>query len=294
MREFAFIYVFFLAFALCIAALLIVHVREEKTLIIRQEPDFFEVFYTRKKQMLETSLPGLSIQGYLILLGASPVVCGGIFWMLFPDKTFAPFMGAFCVFLPDFVIRLIVETRRKRYEERYVRALKAFASSLRSGMSVQQAVQDVSRNPFIAPEICEGFRQIDADIRVGISIERAFEIFAQKADNNDARDVAAAIAMQAEVGGSEAKVIDAIALNIEDRLVTRKRIRAVFAGTDFMVNALDVIPFLVVVMMYIGMPSYMEPVFADPGMLVVFIGTLIFTLVGSVSIRRKLRRAKGE
>ena len=79
-------------------------------------------------------------------------------------------MGAFCVFLPDFVIRLIVETRRKRYEERYVRALKAFASSLRSGMSLQQAVQDVSRNPFIAPEICEGFRQI----RLGNDLIKSF------------------------------------------------------------------------------------------------------------------------
>lgn len=294
MNEFAFIFVFFIAFALCVAALIIIRFRDRKNVLVSEQPDFFTHFYERKKAMLETSLPSLSICGYFILSAASPVVFGLILWFLFPNKTFVAFMSAFCVLIPEFIIRLIIESRKKRYEERYVRALKAFASALRSGMSIQQAVQDVAGNPFIADEIREGFRQIDSDIRVGISITEAFELFAQKADNNDARDVASAISMQSGIGGSEAKIIDTIALNIEDRMLMRKRIRAIFSSTEFMINTFDVLPFLILIFMYVCMPAYMEPILADPLSFALCILVLLFTLFGSYLIRKRLKQAKGE
>lgn len=203
-------------------------------------------------------------------------------------------MAAFTVFLPDFVIRIMADLKKKKYEERYVRALKAFASALRSGMSIQQAVQDVADNPFISSDVSVGFRQIDSDLRVGISIEESFRRFAEAADNDDARDVASAISMQAAVGGSEAKVIDNIAANIEDRLMTRKRIRAIFASTDFMINAFDVLPFLAVLLIYVSMPDYANEILNDPLSFLVCVAVLVFTLIGSVIIRERLKEAKGE
>lgn len=293
-NEFAFIYVLFVLVALCIAAIAIIHVREKKTRLYTEQPDFFEKFYQKKKTMLEINLPVLSFTMYVILLTVTPIVMGILFWLLFPNKTFAVFMGACCVLLPDFVIRILVETRRKRFEEKYVRALKSLASSLKSGMSIQQAVRDTADNPFISDDIKEGFRQIGADIKVGISVEEAFSIYAEKVDNNDARDVAAAIAMQAEVGGSEAAVIETIAKNIDDRMMTKKRIRAIFSGTDFMVTAFDVFPFLVVIIIYVLMPSYMEPIFNNPLLLTAYMGVLALSVIGSFIIRKRLRRAKGE
>lgn len=294
MSEFAFIYVFFVSFALCIAALLILRLREKKSVLTEEDDDFFSRFYARKKHMLETNLPTVSIRMYLAASAACPVFFGIVFWLLFPNKSFAAVMAAFTALLPDFIIRIFTDLRKKRYEERYVRALKALASSLRSGMSIQQTVQDLIANPFISEDIKIGFRQIDSDIRVGISIEDAFGAFAERADNDDARDVAAAISMQAQVGGSEARIVDTIAVNIEDRLLTRKRIRSIFSATDFMVNAFDVLPFIALLIMYIGMPDYISPILDDPLAFVCCIAVLVFSLYGSLSIRKKLRRAKGE
>lgn len=294
MNEFAFIYVFFISFSLCIAALLIIRVRDQKQVLGEQNEDFFTRFCEKKKHMLEVSLPVVSLQMYLAVVAGSPVLFGIIFWLLFPNKSFAAVMAAFTVLLPDFIIRILVDMRKKKYEERYVRALKAFASALRSGMSIQQAVQDVIANPFISDDIRSGFRQIDSDIRVGISVENAFGAFAERADNNDARDVSAAISMQAQVGGSEARVIDTLAMNIEDRLLTKKRIRAIFSATDFMVNAFDVLPFIALLIMYIGMPDYISPILDNPAAFILCVAVLLASLYGSLSIRKKLHRAKGE
>jgi len=292
-NEFAVIYLLFVLLALCIASVAIINVREKKSRLLTEKPDFVEAFYLKKKKMLETNLPMLSIKAYIALLTLTPFVFIILFWMLFPNKVFAVFIGACGVFLPDFIIRILVENKKKKFEEKYVRALKSLSSALKSGLSIQQAVRDTLENPFVAEDIKEGFRQISSDMQVGISVEQAFNLYAEKVDNDDARDVASAIAMQMDVGGSEAAVIETIAKNIEDRLLTRQKIRAIFASTEYMVNAFDVIPFLVVITMYLGVPDYMEPMLSNPVTLLLYVSVLAFTIYGSFAIRRKINVAKG-
>ena len=293
MSEFSFIYILMVALALCIACIFIMRVRENNTVLDTEKPDFITEFCERKTRMLEINMPKLSFQTYLLLLICTPVVLTVVLWLFIKNKVFALSLAAFSVFLPDFVIRIIVDGRRKKYEERYVRALKLFAASIRSGLSIQQGVQGIINNEFISEDIREGFRQIDADIRVGISIEDAFSTFAEKTDNDDARDVASAITMQIAVGGAEARVIDTIARNIEERMQTKKRIRGAFAATDFMINAFDVMPFIALILVYFGMPEYTEQILEEPMMLLACIGILVFSIFGSFSIRKKTQRAKG-
>lgn len=294
MSEFAFIYVFLILFALCIASIFCLKIYNNRSVLEEEQDDVITKFLKNRQRMLEVNLPKITIKTYVLLTLGSPLVFGIFFWLTLPNKLFATLMAFFTVFLPDYAIRMIIDLRKKKYEEKYVRALKSFSSGMKAGLSIQQAIKEVMNNQFVAEEIREGFRQIDADIRVGISIEDAFFSFAEKADNDDARDVASAIAMQAAVGGSEAKVVESIAQNIEDRLVTKKKIRSIFSSTDFMVNAFDVFPFLAVVFLYIGLPNYVQPVLEDPIALIIMFALLGLTLIGSVVIRKKINSAKGE
>lgn len=294
MSEFAFIYVFLILFALCIASIFCLKVYNDRSVLEEEQDDIITRFLQKRQHMLQVNMPKITIKTYVILTLASPLVFGILFWISFPNKLFALLLAVFTVLLPDYLIRTIIDLRKKKYEEKYVRALKSFSAGMKAGLSIQQAIKEVMNNQFVAEEIREGFRQIDADIRVGISIEDAFYSFAEKADNDDARDVASAIAMQAAVGGSEAKVVESIAQNIEDRLVTKKKIRSIFSSTDFMVNAFDVFPFLAVIFLYIGLPNYVQPVLEDPIALIIMFALLGLTLVGSVAIRKKINSAKGE
>ena len=294
MGEFAFIYVFALAISLCIASILILKVIHKPTVLDEEDEDIVTKFITSREHMLAVNMPKLTIRTYLLLTVLSPVVFGLLFLALFPNKIFALVMATFSVLLPDFIIRLIIDSRKKKYEEKYVRALKAFASGMKAGLSVHQSIREVINNPFVDDEIREGFRQIEADIRVGISTEQAFSSFAEKADNDDARDVASAISLQSAVGGSEAKVIESIAQNIEDRMMTKKKIRSIFASTDFMVKAFDIMPFIAIVLMYLGLPNLVEPIINDIGSMFAVVGLLVFSLIGSVYIRKKISHAKGE
>ncbi len=294
MSEFTFIYIFFIIIALCIASIPCINIYNKRSVLEEEEDDIFTKFIKSRERMLSVNMPKITIKTYIIISLLSPLIFGILFWIMFDNKIFALVMAAFTILLPDFIIRLIIDMRKKRYEEKYVRALKSFSAGMKAGLSIQQAIKEVMNNQFVAPEIREGFRQIDADIRVGISIEDAFDSFAEKADNDDARDVASAISLQTAVGGSEAKVVESIAQNIEDRLVTKKKIRSIFSSTDFMVNAFDIMPFLAIAFMYIGLPDLIEPVLKEPVSFIILIACLLLSLVGSVVIRKKIKNAKGE
>lgn len=295
MSEFAVIYVLLIVFAISIASFVVIQIRDNKNVLEKkEEQDFITKFINKKSEMLKINMPSISIKTYITLSIICPIVFGVLLWIMMPNKLFAVMLSLFSVMLPDVIIKLIIENKKKKYEERYVKALKAFSSSLKAGMSIQQSIQDVSNNIFVSDDLREAFRQLDADIRVGISIQDAFNEFAEKADHDDARDVAAAISLQTAVGGSEGKVIESISKNIEDRLVTRKKIRSVFAATDYLVKFMDFLPFIVLVIVCIGMPDYAEPIMNNPIHMIVILCILAFTVYGSYAVKKKIRNTKGE
>ena len=172
-------------------------------------------------------------------------------------------------------------------------ALRSLASGLRSGLTVEQAVESVGQNAFLDENIRASFRQIAADVRVGIPMAEAFKAFADESGSKDAEDVAAVIAMQSQVGGSEAEVITTIVQNINNRIMTRNEIKAVFADTDMLILIMDFMPFVTFAILYFGARQMIQPFFDSPAMTFVLIGIMIFTVVGSFVVRKISKSAKG-
>lgn len=159
-------------------------------------------------------------------------------------------------------------------------------------MSIQQAVNDVSDNIFVHESIRDGFKQIKADLQVGMTVQQAFQRFADDTKSVDAQDVASAIAMQSDVGGSEAKVIENISNNIQNRILMRREIKSLFAETNIMITFMDFAPFLAFLILYFGAPQLVAPYFESPTMTMILVGILLFTLLGTYIIRKQLSEAK--
>ena len=108
----------------------------------------------------------------------------------------------------------------------------------------------------------------------------------------DAQDVASAIAMQDEIGGGEAQIIETLANSIQQRITMRREIKTMFSETSVMVTFMDFAPFVVLLIMYFGTPQFIAPYFESTGMTLVLIGMLAFTIVGSFVIRMVISSAK--
>lgn len=180
----------------------------------------------------------------------------------------------------------------KNFEERYARALDQLGSSLRAGISISTAVEDVAQCKFIHPSMRKRFAKLSADLQMGITVADAFQHFADDCGNEDAADIALAIAVQDTVGGHEADVVLSIANNIEERIMMRREIKSIFAATSAMVWMFDFIAPGTILYFCITSPSYIDTYFQDTLHILLFITILCMPLVGSFINHKTLRRVQ--
>ena len=311
--------VFMIGIAIAIA------IREQKSAITgEREKDLIDRFADEKKKQLYAIPGAISFRVYAVIMVVAPVVFG-ISAFLLTQSALAAIIGlavgiaapemivrlqksksdkdfdfwrrtiiiglAVGIAAPEMIVRLQKSKSDKDFDEKYGRALKQMSSTLRAGMTIQQSVDDICTNPFLDEQIKEMFKQVSADIKIGIPVAEAFKKVSDMRSTIDTRDVSAAVAMQSEVGGSEAEVIELVATNINERIMVRKEIRTLFTTAKITVYAMDFVPpILLIGLILTGgdlMDFYKEGI---TGLLVMGAIMLLF-LIGSLISHKMMRSA---
>lgn len=277
----------------CFALALILKLRTQRGLHGERRRDLFDEISEKLRFHLKQYGNSLAFHTYLAI-GLFGFVGFVLVLMMSGQPIEISLAGGFAgLFIPEAVLRLNSGRKQKQFENRYAQALQQMAASLRSGLTIQQSVSDLCQSPFIHESIKESFRQIDSDLQVGISVKEAFMRAAQTLGNEDAMDVALSLALQNELGGSEAKVVETVARNISNRILLRREIKSLFADTRITILTMDILPLIIIFGLVMGSPQYIEIFFQTPAMTAVFIGIILFTLVGSVVIRKTVKRGTG-
>jgi len=278
----------------------IVIVREKKassTLIAKtddSDEDFISKFSRKKQDSLERKPWAMKYGTYKALAILCSAICGISAFLL--SKNFLLMVASGCIglLIPECIIIIKGNASKADFESRYATSLKQLVAGLKSGLSIHQAVENVCSSPFIHDSVKADYEILDADLKLGISVDEAFQRMAERVELSDAKDVAMAIRMQAEVGGREAATIEAISKNISDRIMLRKEVKTLFAGSNMTVLAMDFAPFLVVMFMYVSVPGYLTPFFASNTMIALFVGLLLFMGLGSIVVHNTIKRMKKE
>lgn len=277
-----------------IAIAVILHIHNTKSIINKNDNDFIDDIIENKKRSLDSNIGGVSWKSYVACLILFPLIFTVLSFLFLPYKPLCIIFGILGLFVPDIYIKISKKQSKKAFNEKYAMALRAMAASLRSGLTIEQAVVDIANNPFIDKSIQDGFKQIASDIKVGISIDEAFKTFAEQTNSKDAADVASAISMQMQVGGGEAKVIASIAQNINDRLMNNKEIKLAFADTSILLYTMDILPWGIILLMSATSPQFVEPYFSSLPMTIIFVLILIVLAFGSVITHKLANSTKGE
>ena len=271
----------------------IVNVREKKNIINKKDTDFIDNFIEKKRQYLATIPGAMSIKTYLILMLLFSIAGSVGAWYLSKALWLSIIVFFLGLFVPKFIVIHTEKKHKKTFEERYARALRQLSSSLRAGMTLQQAVEDLCKCPFIHYEIKNEFKQINSDIQLGFSISQAFEHMAERIPTADVKDVASAIKMQSMVGGSEAESIELITNNINSRMMLRKEIKTLFASTKMTIIGMDILPAAIILFLYYSSPMYFRPLFSTTIGRLVFALAVLLMIIGSYIDRKSLNRVKG-
>ncbi len=182
------------------------------------------------------------------------------------------------------------ERRRGRIEAQALDAMALFASGLRAGYSVAQAIDLVAKH--MPRPTSDEFAVAAQEISVGVQLAEAIMRMARRTANKDYELVAIIIRVQHEVGGNLAQILDSVGSTLRERFELRRQVNALTAQQRLSSMVLTVLPFALLALLAVMDRSFVDPLFTAPlGRIIlatagamVFIGWTIMRSIGRVEV----------
>ncbi|MDF1542916.1 MAG: type II secretion system F family protein [Anaerosomatales bacterium] len=186
--------------------------------------------------------------------------------------------------LPIALLENAINRRRAHFEEQLPDILSLIAGSLRSGWGIQQALDLVVDE--IGEPAAREFKRVQSETRLGLPLEDALARMADRLDSPDFRWTVSAIAIQRDVGGNLAEVLDTVADTIRERAELRRLVSSLTAEGRFSAVVLVILPIFLLVALAVVNSSYISTMFTTGlGLAMLLLGTLLL-IAGSVWLAR--------
>jgi tight adherence protein B len=196
----------------------------------------------------------------------------------------ATVMLALAVAFPPVSLRILINRRRQVFQRQLPDVLRMLAGALRSGLSLQQALQSVAQE--VEEPVGTELRRATAQVRLGQSIETALAEAGQRMKNPDWDIAVGAIGIQREMGGNLAELLNRVA----DTMVARQRLRmdvkTLTAEGRISAIALGILPIAMGIFMYLMNREYVSILFEDSLGRSLLAGSGLLALVGFFWIKK--------
>lgn len=159
---------------------------------------------------------------------------------------------------------VIVRTERRRtaFAVQLDETAQMLAGSLRSGYSFTQSMSMVGREA--ATPTAEEFARISNELRVGRPLAEAMGHTADRMKSEDFSWISQAVAINREVGGNLADVLDGVSHTIRERAQLRRQVAALSAEGRLSAIVLIGLPFVIVALLMVVNPGYLSTLFTHP------------------------------
>jgi tight adherence protein B len=220
----------------------------------------------------------LVIAGSLVAAALGVVLVGPLLGLL---------LGLVVPILAKITVSVLTSRRQKSFADQLDDSLQLMASSLRAGHSLLQALNSVATEAE-EPTSVE-FSRIINETRVGRELSQALDETARRVDSDDFAWVTQAIAINREVGGNLAEVLDGVGHTIRERNQIRRQVKALSAEGRLSALVLMALPLGVLAFLSITNRSYIAR-FTESlaGYAMIATGVLLL-LIGGLWLRKVVR-----
>ncbi len=158
------------------------------------------------------------------------------------------------------------------------------SNSLRAGFTFEQAMGSVARD--LPDPIGPEFLKIGREVELGERLEVAMEDTARRMGSEDMELMNTAVAIQRQVGGNLADVLDNIGTTIRDRIIIKKKIKAMTAQGEISGKIIGFLPFALLIIVSLVNKEYMEPLFTTTFGKILLIISIILEGLGFMTIKK--------
>ncbi|HEY0605878.1 MAG TPA: type II secretion system F family protein [Herpetosiphonaceae bacterium] len=162
-------------------------------------------------------------------------------------------------FLPDLYVKRRSKKRIKKFNNSLADTIAMLASSLRSGYSLLQSMDLVSKEG--AGPVASEFRRVVQEVGLGLSTETALANLLRRVPSDDLDLMITAINIQHEVGGNLAQILESIAHTIRERVRIKGEIQTLTAQGRISGYVITGLPVGLAIFLSVINPGYMAPMF---------------------------------
>jgi tight adherence protein B len=196
-------------------------------------------------------------------------------------------LGVTTVVLARVVVGLLASRRRAAFADQLDDSLQLMANSLRAGHSILRAVDSVAQE---APApTSEEYAALINQTRMGRDLTEALDDLAGRMGSDDFSWVAQAIAIQREVGGNLAEVLDAVGHTIRERNAIRRQVKALSAEGKLSAIVLLALPPAVGGVLALIRPEYVAKFTESLMGYVLLAVAAVLMIIGTVWMRKTVQ-----
>jgi tight adherence protein B len=240
----------------------------------------------RMAAVLEHAGITMRLQEVVLLIGAGVLVAAAM-----GEVLVGPLVGLLLAALVPVLARVwfgaLAGKRERAFADQLDDSLQLMANSLRAGHSLQQGLAAVASEAE-EPTSVE-FSRIINETRVGRELGHALDEAARRMNSQDFVWVTQAIAINREVGGNLAEVLDGVSETIRERNAIRRQVKALAAEGKLSAIVLMALPFGVSGFLMISNPAYIAKFTQSlMGCVLLVVGGLLLA-VGGLWLRKTVQ-----
>ncbi|MBL7661922.1 type II secretion system F family protein [bacterium] len=189
-------------------------------------------------------------------------------------------------FVPAMYLKRLKEKRLKKIEEQLVDGLELLGNGLKSGLTLQQALELLMRE--FPPPITQEFGMVLAETRLGVDLVDALHNMATRLNSTIVSILVAGISITKRCGGDLTEIFQNIAATIREQALIEGKLNAVTAQGRFQGLILSIMPFALIVILYFVDRGHVEILFGFKLGLIAFFAVIVMVCLAQLWIRKLL------
>ncbi|HVA92169.1 MAG TPA: type II secretion system F family protein [Chloroflexota bacterium] len=230
----------------------------------------------------------ITVGEFLILWGAAIVLGLFLGQVVFGTIVHTVIFTVAGIILPRFYLRFRSGQRLKNFNQQLPDTIVMLANSLRSGYSMLQSMEMVSRemNPPIATE----FHRVIREVGIGLSPEEALNNLLRRINSVDLEIMVMAINVQREIGGNLSIILDTIAHTIRERIRIKGEIKTLTAQATYSGYVISFLPLVLAFVLYTIDHKYISFFWDNHSCGLPLMGATLFFIVVGFFVMRKITK----
>lgn len=216
---------------------------------------------------------------YSLLMGGCIFLVGMIFLRSIPIALFLSLGG---VFYPPYMLKKNLQKRRELLNIQLRDAMQSISNSLKVGSSLQNSIErcyeELKRTMKVKKDkpIVDEFETMVYELQIGKTLEEVLISFRDRVKMEDVDSFVNTALITKEKGGNLTEVMGRVAKAISDKIEVKREIMTLTASKRSEAKILTFMPAVVVIMLSVTSPTYMEPMYTTTiGKIMTIIGVLL-------------------